>query len=133
MIVDNHGLEHLWTLFQWAPIDIRIAAGRTIQNCLVSIKVCSIEHPATKERISFSKNHGELIRSFDGIFYVILNTLSTEHPSLLAITLDLIAEIVRDGDNLQILTDLGVVSRLSQLNDLVRLERSRRMELTFVS
>jgi hypothetical protein len=65
------------------------------------------------------KNHGELIRSFDGIFYFILNTLSTDNIDLLAVTLAIIAEIVKDKDNLQILTDLGIVSKISKLNNLV--------------
>ncbi len=65
------------------------------------------------------KNHGELIRLFDGIFYLILNTLSTDNIDLLAVTLAIIAEIVKDKDNLQILTDLEIVSKISKLNNLV--------------
>jgi hypothetical protein len=65
------------------------------------------------------KNHGELNRSFDGVFYLILNTLSTENIDLLAVTLAIIAEIVKDEYNMEILSDLGVVSKISQLNSLV--------------
>jgi hypothetical protein len=35
------------------------------------------------------------------------------------VTLAIIAEIVKDKDNLQILTDLGIVSKISKLNNLV--------------
>ncbi|CAF4514738.1 unnamed protein product, partial [Rotaria sp. Silwood2] len=101
MIIDNNGLQELWTLFKLASPSIKIAAGWTIRNCLASIE-----------------NHGELIRSFDGVFYLILNTLSTENIDLLAVTLAIIAEIVKDEHNLEILTDLGIVSKISQLNDL---------------
>ncbi|CAF1421395.1 unnamed protein product [Adineta ricciae] len=101
MIVDNHGFEELWTLFKLASLPIQIASGWTIQNCLVSLE-----------------NHGELIRSFDGIFYLILQTLSTESIDLLGVTLSIIAEIVKDEYNLEILTDLGIVTKLCQLNSL---------------
>ncbi|CAF4434114.1 unnamed protein product, partial [Adineta steineri] len=66
----------------------------------------------------FFKNHGELIRSFDGIFYFILTTLSTENIQLLEVTLGIIAEIVQDEYNLEIFTELGIVSKISQLNSL---------------
>ena len=59
------------------------------------------------------------MRSFDGIFYLILNTLSTENIDLLAATLAIIAEIVKDKYNREILTDLGIVSKISQLTYLV--------------
>ncbi len=72
-----------------------------------------------KKNIFVFKNHGELIRSFDGVFYLILNTLSTENIELLSVTLSIIAELVKDEYNLQILTDLGIVSKISQLNSLV--------------
>ncbi|CAF0944771.1 unnamed protein product [Rotaria sordida] len=101
MIIDNNGLQELWTLFKLASSSIKIAAGWTIRNCLASIE-----------------NHGELIRSFDGVFYLILNTLSTDNIDLLVVTLAIIAEIVKDEHNLEILTDLGIVSKISQLNDL---------------
>ncbi|UJR38383.1 hypothetical protein I4U23_031053 [Adineta vaga] len=81
MIIDNHGFEELWTLFKLSSLSIQIAAGSTIRNCLLAIA-----------------NHGELIRSFDGIFYLILNTLSTDNIDLLCVTLSLIAEI----ENLQL-------------------------------
>jgi hypothetical protein len=59
------------------------------------------------------------MRSFVGIFYLILNTLSTENIDLLAVTLAIIAEIVKDEYNREILTDLGIVTKISQLNSLV--------------
>ena len=59
------------------------------------------------------------MRSFDGVFYLILNTLSTENIDLLAATLAIIAEIVKDKYNREILTDLGIVSKISQLTYLV--------------
>ncbi len=59
------------------------------------------------------------MRSFAGIFYLILNTLSTENIDLLAVTLAIIAEIVKDEYNREILTDLGIVTKISQLNSLV--------------
>ncbi|CAF1318528.1 unnamed protein product [Adineta steineri] len=101
MIIDNNGLQELWTLFKLALLPIKIAAGWTIKNCLASIE-----------------NHGELIRSFDGIFYFILNTLSTENIQLLEVTLGIIAEIVQDEYNSEIFTELGIVSKISQLNSL---------------
>ncbi|CAF1304091.1 unnamed protein product [Adineta steineri] len=101
MIIDNNGLQELWTLFKLALLPIKIAAGWTIRNCLASIE-----------------NHGELIRSFDGIFYFILNTLSTENIQLLEVTLGIIAEIVQDEYNSEIFTELGIVSKISQLNSL---------------
>ncbi|CAF4251461.1 unnamed protein product [Rotaria socialis] len=99
MIIDNDGLQELWTLFKLASSSIKIAAGWAIRNCLASVE-----------------NHGELIRSFDGVFYLILNMLSTENIDVLAVTLAIIAEIVKDEYNLKILTDLGIVSKISQLN-----------------
>ena len=51
---------------------------------------------------------------------MILNTLLTENIDLLAVTLAIIAEIVKDEYNLEILTDLGIVTTISQLNNLVR-------------
>ncbi|CAF1432411.1 unnamed protein product [Adineta steineri] len=101
MIIDNNGLQELWTLFKLALLPIKIAAGWTIRNCLASIE-----------------NHGELIRSFDGIFYFILTTLSTENIQLLEVTLGIIAEIVQDEYNSEIFTELGIVSKISQLNSL---------------
>ena len=68
----------------------------------------------------FVQNHGELIRSFDGIFYFILKTLTTENIDLLAVTLAIIAEIAKDEYNLDILTDLGITTKISQLTNLVR-------------
>lgn len=65
------------------------------------------------------KNHGELIRSLDGIFYLMINMLSKENVDLCAVTLAIIAEIVKDENNLEILTDLGIVDKISQLNYLV--------------
>ncbi|CAF1943284.1 unnamed protein product [Rotaria magnacalcarata] len=99
MIIDNDGLQELWTLFKLASSSIKIAAGWAIRNCLASVE-----------------NHGELIRSFDGVFYLILNMLSTENIDVLAVTLAIIAEIVKDEYNLKILTDLGIVLKISQLN-----------------
>ncbi|CAF1408333.1 unnamed protein product, partial [Adineta steineri] len=40
MIIDNNGLQELWTLFKLALLPIKIAAGWTIRNCLASIEVC---------------------------------------------------------------------------------------------
>ncbi|CAF1569804.1 unnamed protein product [Adineta ricciae] len=128
MIVDNHGFEELWTLFKLASLPIQIASGWTIQNCLVSLE-----------------NHGELIRSFDGIFYLILQTLSTESIDLLGVTLSIIAEIVKDEYNLEILTDLGIdnsqlskpfCDALANLSDLPRNQKqfgSRRVILALKS
>ena len=111
MIIDNGGLQQLWTLFQLAPlISVRIAAGWVIRHCLASLRV-------------IREAHGELIRSFDGIFYLILDCLSTENLDLLAVTLALIGEIALDEDNREILTDLGVVAKLSQLTSLVNAEK----------
>ena len=111
MIIDNGGLQQLWTLFQLASlISVRIAAGWVIRHCLASLRV-------------IPEVHGELIRSFDGIFYLILDCLSTENLDLLAVTLALIGEIAVDEDNREILTDLGVVAKLSQLKSLVSSEK----------
>jgi hypothetical protein len=111
MIIDNGGLQQLWTLFQLAPpIAVRISAGWVIRHCLASLH-------------AILEAHGQLIRSFDGIFYLILDCLSTDNLDLLAVTLALIGEIARDEDNREILTDLGVVAKLSQLKSLVRPEK----------
>ncbi len=40
MIVDNNGLQQLWTLYKLASYSIKIAAGWVIRNCLASIEVC---------------------------------------------------------------------------------------------
>jgi hypothetical protein len=40
MIIDNNGLQQLWTLFKLSSLPIKIAAGWTIRNCLASIEVC---------------------------------------------------------------------------------------------
>jgi hypothetical protein len=40
MIIENNGLQELWTLFKLASLPIRIAAGWAIRNCLDSIEVC---------------------------------------------------------------------------------------------
>lgn len=41
MIVENQGLQQLWTLYKLAArVDNRISAGWTIRNCLASIEVC---------------------------------------------------------------------------------------------
>ncbi len=39
MIIDNNGLQELWTLFKFSSIPTKIAAGWAIRNCLVSIEV----------------------------------------------------------------------------------------------
>jgi hypothetical protein len=39
MIIDNNGLQELWTLYKLGSLFIKIAAGWTIRNCLVSIEV----------------------------------------------------------------------------------------------
>ena len=40
MIVENNGLQQLWTLYKLASCPIKIAAGWAIRNCLASIEVC---------------------------------------------------------------------------------------------
>jgi len=40
MIIDNNGLQQLWTLFKFGSLSIQISAGWTIRNCLASIEVC---------------------------------------------------------------------------------------------
>ena len=55
------------------------------------------------------------------MFYFILNTLSTENVNLLAATLAIIAEIVKDEYNREILTELGMISKISQLTYLVNI------------
>lgn len=121
MIIDNNGLQQFWTLFKLGSLPIKISAGWVIRNCLSSIEVCFKINMKKIFFIFFVKNHGELIRSFDGIFYLLLNTLSTDNVDLLSVTLAIIAEIIKDKDNLQILTDLGIVSKISQLNNLVNI------------
>ena len=39
MIVDNNGLQDLWTLFKIASLSVKVAAGWTIRNCLATIEV----------------------------------------------------------------------------------------------
>lgn len=39
MIVDENGLQQLWTLFKSSSVKIQISAGWTIRNCLASIEV----------------------------------------------------------------------------------------------
>ena len=117
MIIDNGGLQQLWTLFQLAPlISVRIAAGWVICNSLLALRV-------------ILETRGELIRSFDGVFYLLLDCLATENLDLLAVTLALIGEIARDEDNREILTDLGVVAKLCQLKSLVSQRSIRGMPL----
>lgn len=121
MIVEENGFQQFWTLFKSSSMKIRISAGWTIRNCLISIEVRS-RIRIGELRVDLFKNHGELIRSFDGIFYFISKSLSTENIQLLTVTLAIIAEIVKDRFNLQIITDLGIPEKISQLNQLVGLE-----------
>ncbi|CAF0915822.1 unnamed protein product, partial [Didymodactylos carnosus] len=98
LINTNGGLQELWTLLRLGSPRVQIGAGWAIRNCLAAIE-----------------NHGELVRSFDGVFYLLLATLNIEDVHLLAATCAIIAEVVKDSNNLQILTDLGVVYKLSRL------------------
>lgn len=119
MIVESNGLQIFWTLYKTSPLPIQISAGWAIRNCLASIEVCLKIGFDFEWKIWFQQNHGELVRSFDGIFYLLLNKLSTDNLDLLSVTLAIIAEIARDQYNLEILTDLGFLSKISQLKQLV--------------
>lgn len=120
MIVDHGGLKQCFSLFKTSSISVRISAGWTIRHCLVSIKVrrLSLSVEFRCDVLSLKQN-AELIRSFDGIFYFLIENLNTDRIDLLAVTLAIIAEIVRDKDNREIFTDLGVVTKLVELSNFV--------------
>lgn len=61
---------------------------------------------------------------------MLLDTLSTSNLELLAVTLAIVAEVARDEYNREILTDLGVVSKLSQPSALVGLHNQDDPQLS---
>ncbi|KFP89919.1 Armadillo repeat-containing protein 4, partial [Apaloderma vittatum] len=99
VIIDQlDGVRLLWSLLKNPNPDVQVNATWAI---------CPF--------IENTKDAGEMVRSLDGSLYLILNLLKSNNEEVLASVCAAITIIAKDEVNLGIITELGVVPRLSKL------------------
>ena len=92
----------LWSLLKNQNPDVQASAAWAICPCIEN-----------------HKDAGEMVRSFVGGLELIVGLLESEDNEVLASVCAAIANIANDEENLAVITDHGVVPKLSSLTETV--------------
>ncbi len=98
-IIDKlDGVRLLWSLLKSPNPDVQASAAWAICPCIEN-----------------AKDAGEMVRSFVGGLELVVGLLKSDHVEILASVCAAIGNIAKDGENLAVITDHGVVPMLGKL------------------
>eukprot|EP00835_Amoeboradix_gromovi_P001980 NODE_102_length_20354_cov_0.272018.p2 type:complete len:604 gc:universal NODE_102_length_20354_cov_0.272018:2705-894(-) len=113
IIYERDGVRYMWSLLKSKHPKLQAAAPRSIGPCVANIAGGS-----------------DMIRSFVGGIELIVNLLKSDNVSVLVNVCRAITNISADQENLEVITDQGVIGLLSNLTKYDDLELKKQLCLT---